>query len=859
MGKPPKNTSAARLDKLNLPSSPRPRAETWGRTALIAAFLVLLTAFAAYNKLSRLAQNPRFSSNEESCAFWTESAFHYRYAEMVANSHPIPEPDMRAQAPEGVVPLENFTIAMEYVVGCSYRLLGSMFGFRPPFHKFVAWFACLFSCLSIPALFFLALVTWNSGVAAVLASAWYAVAPPSFARTASGAFIREDFALPFIFGALAFLVYASEKDKTWARWTAGVLFALALASWHVSPFLLFLLSLFTAYVFIAGGPNRQGYLKSFFPIVICSAVAGVIFPVLRAKFFILSLPLLTAYCVPAVWLAEKKWSSGGKTPFRWVLLAALPLAWISGAWLASACTGEFSHVYLLLLDKIRFLGVKPADPSTMSFHSKILWLSAFNSPPKAQITAFFGLGLWAALILTVELIRDWFKGKLNTSGQLSLVFFLVFGAGYLAIDRLSVFFVFFTGLVLGSLAFRRRTRVVLVALGLGLAVIATDYYRSHSYRILSFRPTNDLRVIAWLKTNTGRDETILAPFQWGPSILTYAGRPIVLHSKFESHGIRDKVNDFLAGLYGSVEEMYETCRRWNVRYLLYTQNLALSSGPSSYRYVMNQPDLSSSSAAYAFQYTPESLSRFRLAYQDATTRIFEVGTGWDSLSARVYSTNYHPIWDLSLIDSHSDRSVLRLRSYLNRPDFHLRLAKRYTGTHPEIAIREYHTAIELGAVNAENYYRLAELLLRLSRNQEAAKAIGKTLDYDPEFDLSALIHSPPEVLSILGGLLIRKDRWEEAEGFLARALEQEPGDALGLNNLGLVRMRQQRFSEAEQLLERSIENDPAAPAPRRNLGILLLQQDDRRAVEEFREYLRLVPETPEREKILRSLKEKGWI
>ncbi|MBN2288857.1 MAG: tetratricopeptide repeat protein [Candidatus Glassbacteria bacterium] len=852
-----KKTSPARSGKSGTAVAPG-AASRFGKLS-VAIFLILATAFAAYNKLSRLAQNPSFAANRETCAFWTESAFHYRYAELVARGQGIPAQDTRAQEPEGVVPLENFTIAMEYAVGFSYQLAGSVFGFRLPLHKFTAWFDCLFSCLSITALFFLALVAWKSRVAAMLAAAWYAAAPPSFARSAGGAFLREDFALPFIFGALALLAYSSEKDKTWSRWAAGVIFAIALASWHVAPFLLFLLSLFAAFLFLADSRGSRGFLESFLVLILCCMAAGIAVPVLRAKHFLTGLPMLTSYCVLAAWLVEKKWLAGGRPRLRWLLAVALPLAWAAGAWLARDRTGEFSHVYLLMLDKVRFLGAKPADPAAMSFHSKILWLSAFNSPSAGQVASYFGVGLWVSLGLSILLVRDWLKGRLGIPGRMALVFFFAFAAGYLAVDRLSVFFVFFSALVFGSLALRGGTRMWLLALALGSAVILTDYYRSLGYRIMAYRPDNDLRVVEWLKTNTGPDDTVLAPFQWGPSILAYAGRPVVLHSKFESRGIREKVRDFLGALYGTVEQMEELCRRWRVSYLLVTVNLALDSGPSSYRYVMNRPELADSSAAYAFQYAPETLGGFRLVYQDATTRIFEVGSPWDSLSARVYRENYHPLWDLGLIGTHSDRAVALLTSRLGKPDFHLRLAGHYAEAEPEIAAREYRAALDLGAADARAWYSLSEVLLRLGRSREALSALEKTLAYDPEFDLSGLLDTPAEILSSLGGMLIGKNRWEDAEAFLARALEQQPGNALALNNLGLVRMKQERYEEARGLFERAALCDPGAPAPRRNLGILLLQQDDPGAVEEFRRYLRMAPQAPERVEIMRALRQKGWL
>jgi len=102
----------------------------------------------------------------------------------------------------------------------------------------------------------------------------------------------------------------------------------------------------------------------------------------------------------------------------------------------------------------------------------------------------------------------------------------------------------------------------------------------------------------------------------------------------------------------------------------------------------------------------------------------------------------------------------------------------------------------------------AELLQYVRAARYATRE--ETLGEAAAFDASAEVRPLPsaEVLTILGGLLLRSERAEEAEGYLARAVTLAPSSGDALDALGLLRLRQNRFEEARDLLRRAVESDP---------------------------------------------------
>jgi hypothetical protein len=210
----------------------------------IAVLLIALCAGAVSYKIYLLNKLPFFDPNDGEAFFWTESAFHFRHFLMVAQGGGIPAVDSGIQHPEGLNTVRYITPVMEQVAGRLYRWF---FSELPP-HVFLVYFSIVIATLSIPAIFFTAGAAWRSRVAAFICAGFYALAPASLARTSGGGFIREDFALPFIFFSFGCFIACLRRDKPLVSGLGSALLMIALAAWHVTQLYL---SLFVAALVVA--------------------------------------------------------------------------------------------------------------------------------------------------------------------------------------------------------------------------------------------------------------------------------------------------------------------------------------------------------------------------------------------------------------------------------------------------------------------------------------------------------------------------------------------------------------------------------------------------------------------------------
>ena len=100
-----------------------------------------------------------------------------------------------------------------------------------------------------------------------------------------------------------------------------------------------------------------------------------------------------------------------------------------------------------------------------------------------------------------------------------------------------------------------------------------------------------------------------------------------------------------------------------------------------------------------------------------------------------------------------------------------------------------------------------------------------------------------ETFEKLAGVALARRNYREAHGWLTQALELDENTAALQHLMGLVEQRMGNSKEAQARYERAIELDPEEPFPHFGLGVLLAEGGYRkRAIECFREYLRLAPE-----------------
>ncbi len=122
---------------------------------------------------------------------------------------------------------------------------------------------------------------------------------------------------------------------------------------------------------------------------------------------------------------------------------------------------------------------------------------------------------------------------------------------------------------------------------------------------------------------------------------------------------------------------------------------------------------------------------------------------------------------------------------------------------PEESRTFYRKALQIDPENKE----LRELLARLEGPVSAAEYRSVTAS-------ASLAASPPAFDAV------PVDEDEEAAVALQRLLDQNPGNAVAHNNLGIIRYRQNRFDEAAAHYERAVALDAGNPVYRKNMADL---------------------------------------
>ena len=771
---------------------PNLRALSDARRSLHLALLLLTIVFATWYKIAAFERSSRYDPIDETCQYWTESAFHYRYAKMVAEGHLIPAFDRDAQHPEGVRPYDELTIGMEYPPGLLYHLV-KIVAPGLPFHRWLVWFVCAFSSLSIVAAFVAARAIWASETAGLVAAVAYALSPFSFNRLIAN-YGREDFALPLLFLSFAFLVAALYGGEQRRRDTiaAAVFLVAGLAVWHVSRFHLLFIVLALAPVTLLFAEDRVALVKTLRLFALILLAAGLMLPPLRAKGFLFSPSFVAIAALLATAEVARARSLRGIHALALFAVIFIPASFIAAS--LSPGEKEYSHVTGLAVEKIKHLGTKPANPADLPYDARTLWVEAFESPQAAAILVpLSSLALWAPAALALGVLRA-LRGRLAPLQILALGLAIAYLLMYLLLERFSPFFIFFLALALPVvLTLDTRWRGAVVAL-LVVSAAYEVWYDLHFDKpnpwrnavLATFPPKapeivpnygNNERVVRWIRRYTPTRAVILTWYPTGPMVITYTGRPINLHSKFESSLLRDKERRMIEALYGDEEGFYALCKDFETDYFLYQANLLLDASTSSSRYMADRMRVPTTSAAYLFHFQPDSLEHFTLVYQDSFYRLYKVRRG-DEVVVPPHPIPYEEMFDASLIApasaTYDDRQtkmligrfMQRLMTAKQAMDLYARHGKR--PAQRAEAERLSREALRLSPDCADALAQLALIASDEQHPEEAGFLLSRALTTHP---------TAPELHTVRAVLLERVGRREDARAALDDALELAPGFA----------------------------------------------------------------------------------
>ena len=571
--------------------------------------------------------------------FTLESALHADRIQTIYDHGSLPKVNRELEYPHGVDNWKTYTIGSEYVYAAFCKILPNSI----PLRERIRWIESTWFCLGIPLMILWVGLWWRSVAGALFAGAYYAVPLASVIRSTGQEVSRENFALPILLCHLALDMAASKAKGRGAFWAyaigSGVSLGLAMMSWDLIQFYAALWILFSGVRLVRGelrGGSREAKLwrTQYF----CLAVASLLHPYLFAHRLIFSPVMLAGIGVFVGTFIVTSRSPGLKR--RWAAGAVVALV-VVGGWIGvSAFSEHYGHFGELLAAKIVHLNQKPADPALLTFNQRIMWVPALHSANKALTFELFpatiGLASLAGLVL---LLQRRFR---SDSRFVQLIFFCAFAVGaYYLFVRFHVFLALFLAALLGSSAawastFEKWQQLVLMIMLCGGIVmeVGNVVSKPEQWGRTGFYYREQDELVKWLEENVS-PEPVLASFGTSAAVVSRAGCPVLLHPKFETARIRERVREYGEHLFKGTEKSF---RDWadgeGAAYYVYGIGEFYPSGiPYQMRYFVDAVEPPESAPARAFE-NKLPLDYFKPEWENRKYRVYRIRTAADEAESR---------------------------------------------------------------------------------------------------------------------------------------------------------------------------------------------------------------------------------
>jgi len=455
-------------------ASPAPASRSTTRSVAVALLAILaIVAASAGLRIGWTLQNPHFDATSSEGFLTTDPAFiTYGAARIVAGGGFAPDDfraDPRVEHPDRTDMPAMFTIGQEYLIAWLHLALEG----DVPLHVCAVWIMGILAALTGLGVALLTAELCGRIEWGILAALCWAALPASY-RTLGFVVVREDLSLPLWALHLWFCARAYRTDRVRDCVGAGLLAGAAAATWHaMGSFLTMELACGAAW-FARTGRSALGSPRAVWAPVAATAV-GLAVPVLRAKGFWLSVPLVLAWSLVLVgWLGRKRGlgRATGLGVFAGAVVVLAGAGFALGELLGTG--GDYAHVGELLRAKLAHWGRRPLDPTVLTFDTRLMWQGPFNTADANTFFVELGLVLVALPLALVAALPTWWRGR---GDERLALFALLFALGLVTtwlIQRTMVLpAVVGSAVLVATLARLGRRGVLLggVALAVGCALL----------------------------------------------------------------------------------------------------------------------------------------------------------------------------------------------------------------------------------------------------------------------------------------------------------------------------------------------------------------------------------------------------
>ena len=631
---------------------------TW-RYVGLALLLVLLWMLGIYMRREVLTQQTR-SLGATEAPFLMESALQYRMTRMVHDTGTLPKVDEKVQVPQGVNMRETYSVGAEWI----YAFFAKRLPEKWSLVSRIRWVSTALFCLAIPFAALWAGVKYGSVLSGAVTGLFLAVSPAFAVRSSGLELSRENLAIPFFtffFLAEEFTstVSAGWKKTCWAG-LAALSLALAQCFWDLTQYITGLWIVWSLIQSLME-QKEEAHKKQFLTFILFSQIAvSFLNPYLRAHHFFFS-PVLALVVTRTIIAYFPSLRSKGKILLLTVLIS---LIWFG---LGKLFVENYSHFGELLFAKIRFLNEKPLDPSLLTYSQRIMWTPALNSSTWQLTKAYFPLTLYLLGLAVLRLVWGIKHGRFCFQPEFFFAGFTL--VIYVFFFRFHVFLILFISVCMGILfALHNRKATIWGRWILPVSCIIL-FIGVESYFLLFFEPkpagsqsAEKQQLQQFMKAmgaNTslakgnrwGRpgafygyldslvaeleklpsESPILANFGISASILAQTEMPILLHPKFETPGIRERVETFYENLFLKPEK---DLRDWAVflgaKYYVHSNgNFSDLNVVNSPRYMVDAIEPPADAAIHFLENEPERAEWFQPLYSNRKYRIYKIITPLD--------------------------------------------------------------------------------------------------------------------------------------------------------------------------------------------------------------------------------------
>ncbi|WFB37624.1 hypothetical protein P3T73_07605 [Kiritimatiellota bacterium B12222] len=593
--------------------------------------------------------------NGEEAPFLMESALQFRMTQMVNENGRLPEVDEKVQVPEGVVMRETYSVGAEQVYTFIAKFLPESWSFA----QRVRWASAGVFCLAIPLAALWIGLNVRSMMGGFAGGLLLAVSPAFAVRSSGLELSRENVAIPLFVLFLLATVLFDRAERKGAKWSAaclsGVAIALAQCSWDLSQYIIGLWVVWGWGSLLMGKTKSEDDRVLWTVVSLCLVVVSMGNPYLRAHGFFYS-PVMALLLARAVvgWIPT---SDQG-----WKLLVFPVSFW--GLWflLGHFFVDNYSHFGELLYAKLRYLNVKPENPALLTYTQRIMWTPALNSSTWQLTKSYFPIAITLFGISLLSLIWGMIRGRCRFQAEYFYAGFTLIV--YVFFFRFHVFLILFIAACIGAWVASAKqndsilTRRILPLLGLLL------FMGVECYLLLFFEPKpsgiqleqqKQMQMISQAMGGSGElpkgnrwgrpgaaygyleslsaemrqlseVQPVLANFGISASILAETGFPIVLHPKFESPGIRERVQQFYEQLFlHSEKEFRDWAVTFGAKYYVHSMGNFSDIDPrNSPRYMVDALEPPAGSAIYVLENEPEKAVWFRPIYSNPRYKIYQI-------------------------------------------------------------------------------------------------------------------------------------------------------------------------------------------------------------------------------------------